>query len=198
MSNESSTGKNRPWGDESGNVLTIDRKAVQNPPRYTQAGAALHALLGEAERLVAAAAASGGMAAGRLAVLGALASGAADTSAAIARQRGAARQGVQRIVRELEAAGWVEAAADPADGRVRTLRLTESGRRAWREAAHAQAEALNARARDVSPQALRAAAHLLRALRRPPVPATGSGPPAFRPAASGPPGRPTPPARRPG
>jgi DNA-binding MarR family transcriptional regulator len=44
------------------------------------------------------------------------------------------RSGVGAMVQRLEDAGWIERVPDPADGRVRLLQLTASGRQRMREA----------------------------------------------------------------
>jgi len=83
-----------------------------------------------------------------------------------ARRLGSSRQGVQRLVNALVQGGWLEARANPRDRRASRFALTEGGRALVAEHARTEARSFNEMAEGLAPDALRAAAALLREIRR--------------------------------
>ena len=137
----------------------MDRARV----RYTEAGAALDRLFADLDRGDRALRRFG-ISRGRLAVLRALVRDGPQTVAALARARGASRQGVQRMARALVDEGWVRFQDDPNDRRAPRLHLTEHGERAYSRLAEREARELNRLARGLSADQLREASQLLRVL----------------------------------
>ncbi len=141
--------------------------------RRTPAGEALTGLILELFRLNGRLLAAGdrlvaplGMTSARWQVLGAAALAAApETVARLARAMGLNRQGVQRIVNELEAEGFVELRPNPHHARAKLVGLTARGRATFAAADRLQAPWVNALAQGRGAAALSAAAALLRDLR---------------------------------
>jgi DNA-binding MarR family transcriptional regulator len=99
-------------------------------------------------------------------VLGAVAlSPTAEPVARLARSMGLHRQGVQRIVNELEAEGIVTLADNPHHRRAKLVHLTKRGEALYREAGRRQKPWAKDLARGFDPKALVAAHDLLRSLR---------------------------------
>lgn len=118
---------------------------------HTTKGAELTELVLEVFRLNGLLLASGdelvatlGLTSARWQVLGAIALAEAPQSVAhTARSMGLTRQGVQRIVNELEAEGFVTFAENPHHARARWILLTKKGESAYRAAAERQAPWIN-------------------------------------------------------
>lgn len=133
-------------------------------PRYTAAGAALHQLLRELERIAQEGIGSERLTPARLAALHSLREG-AKTASDLARERGASRQTTLRVVEAMLAEGWLERAPNPRHRRAPLLRLTAHGARVYESAAHAEAQELNRLAESCDPAEVFAALRLLRSLR---------------------------------
>ncbi len=132
--------------------------------RYSEAGAAVFQLLQELDR---SAEIWGGeqVSRGRLSVLRVLATQGPMTMSQVARARKTSRQGVQRLAAALVEEGWVEALENPEDRRATRLQLTEAGIAAYQELANAESERLNALARGIAADEVRAATKVLKTLR---------------------------------
>jgi DNA-binding MarR family transcriptional regulator len=99
-------------------------------------------------------------------VLGAIAlSPAPEPVARLARSMGLHRQGVQRIVNELEAEGIVTLGDNPHHRRARLVQLTKKGEALFREAERRQRPWARGLAKGLDPRAIVAAHRLLRSLR---------------------------------
>jgi DNA-binding MarR family transcriptional regulator len=99
-------------------------------------------------------------------VLGAIAlSPAPEPVARLARAMGLHRQGVQRIVNELEAEGIVALADNPHHRRARLVRLTQKGEALFREADRRQKPWAKDLAKGLDAKAIAAAQRLLQSLR---------------------------------
>src|SRR5262245_11788235 len=99
-------------------------------------------------------------------VLGAIAlSPTAEPVARLARAMGLHRQGVQRIVNELEAEGIVVLDDNPHHRRARLVRLTRKGEALYREAERRQKPWARALAKRLDPKAIVTAHTLLKSLR---------------------------------
>ena len=142
-------------------------------PEHTAAGAAFTALVLEVFRLNGVLLAAGNalcegtaLTSARWQVLGAVAMATDPLSVAgIARVMGQTRQGVQRIVDELEREGTVERVAHPAHRRARPVRLTARGAALWAEMRRRQTPWANGAARGLDARALDTSLATLRALR---------------------------------
>ncbi|MFC6647111.1 MarR family winged helix-turn-helix transcriptional regulator [Granulicella cerasi] len=119
------------------------------------------ALLVAGDRLTA----SIGLTSARWQVLGAVAK-AADplTVAAIGKSMGLTRQNVRIIVRELEAAGMVRLADNPAHQRASLVRLTPKGKRANASARDLQGPFTDALSKDLDPSRIANCVDLLHTL----------------------------------
>lgn len=107
-----------------------------------------------------------GLTSARWQVLGAIAlSPAAEPVARLARTMGLHRQGVQRIVNELEGEGIVALDDNPHHRRARLVRLTKKGEALYREAGRRQKPWAKAIARGLDPKALLSAQQLMQTLR---------------------------------
>lgn len=129
--------------------------------RFTAAGAALFRLLGTLDSLERARP-EGLASRARLGLLRRLARRGPQTMSALARDRGASRQGVQRLSQALVREGSVELLANPRHRRAPLLALTSQGQELYRELARAEAEALNRLATGLEAGELHAATRLLR------------------------------------
>jgi DNA-binding MarR family transcriptional regulator len=119
-------------------------------------------LLSAGDRLVA----DLGLTSARWQVLSAIAlSPAAEPVARLARSMGLHRQGVQRIVNELEVEGIVTLADNPHHRRARLVQLTKNGEALYREAERRQKPWARDLAKGLDPKAISAAHDLLRSLR---------------------------------
>jgi DNA-binding MarR family transcriptional regulator len=119
-------------------------------------------LLSAGDRLVA----DLGLTSARWQVLGAIAlSPTAEPVARLARSMGLHRQGVQRIVNELDAEGIVALADNPHHRRARLVRLTKKGETLYREAERRQKPWARDLAKGLDPKAISAAHGLLKSLR---------------------------------
>jgi DNA-binding MarR family transcriptional regulator len=99
-------------------------------------------------------------------VLGAIAlSHAPEPVARLARAMGLHRQGVQRIVNELEAEGIVTLGDNPHHRRAKLVRLTRKGEALFREAERRQKPWAHRLAKGLDPKAITAALALLKLLR---------------------------------
>ena len=139
------------------------KSPAERKVRYTPSGAALHALLAELGRAPAIQAARAW--GGRLGLLRAVGEGSPRTVSELAREAGMARQALQRVAHDLRRAGLLAFLPNPRHRRAPRLALTERGARELAAHAAAEADRLNALARELDPRALREAAHMLRALR---------------------------------
>jgi len=120
-------------------------------------------LLASGDRLVA----DLGLTSARWQVLGAIAlASSTETVARLARTMGLRRQGVQRIVNELAAEGFVAWRANPHHRRAKLVVLTDKGRDAVDAAQARQLPWARALARGMPGDDINAAATLLEALRR--------------------------------
>ena len=120
------------------------------------------ALIAAGDRLVA----DLGLTSARWQVLGAIAlSPAPEPVARLARAMGLHRQGVQRIVNELEAEGIVTLADNPHHRRARLVRLTRKGEALYREAARRQKPWAKSLASGLDAKAIVASEALLKSLR---------------------------------
>jgi DNA-binding MarR family transcriptional regulator len=145
----------------------VDRPAPLSPrsaPRYTPGGAALHQLLGEIERFAREGLPLARLSGARLSVLHSVLQG-EKTASALARERGATRQATLRVARALLAEGWLVRAPNPRHRGAPLLRATPLGARAYADAAHQQARALNRIAKSCDSAEVFAALRLLRAIR---------------------------------
>ena len=107
-----------------------------------------------------------GLTSARWQVLGAIAlSETAEPVARLARSMGLHRQGVQRIVNELEAEGIVALADNPHHRRARLVRLTRKGEALYREADRRQKPWAKDLAKGLDAKAIVAAQRLLQSLR---------------------------------
>ncbi len=119
-------------------------------------------LLAEGDRLVAGL----GMTSARWQVLGAIAlSPAPEPVARLARGMGLNRQGVQRIVNELAAEGFVEFQDNPHHRRARLVVLTDAGRNAYMAATALQVPWANALAKGIDLADIAIAARTLEVVR---------------------------------
>lgn len=119
-------------------------------------------LLAEGDRLVAGL----GMTGARWQVLGAIAlSPAPEPVARLARGMGLNRQGVQRIVNELAAEGFVEFQDNPHHRRARLVVLTDAGRNAYTAATDLQVPWANALAKGIDLADIAIAARTLEVVR---------------------------------
>jgi DNA-binding MarR family transcriptional regulator len=119
-------------------------------------------LIAAGDRLVA----DLGLTSARWQVLGAVAlSPTAEPVARLARAMGLHRQGVQRIVNELEAEGIVALDDNPHHRRARLVRLTSKGEALYREAERRQKPWAKALAKGLDPKAISTAHALLKSLR---------------------------------
>jgi len=127
-------------------------------------------LIAAGDRLVA----DLGLTSARWQVLGAIAlSPTAEPVARLARAMGLHRQGVQRIVNELEEEGIVVLDDNPHHRRARLVRLTTKGEALYREAGRRQRPWARALAKGLDPKALRSAQQLMQTLRDRLEPASG-------------------------
>ncbi|MCP4327470.1 MAG: MarR family transcriptional regulator [Alphaproteobacteria bacterium] len=137
------------------------------------AGAAATALFLETFRLNGLLVAAGdrltadiGLTSARWQVIGAIAlAGRPLTVSQIARNMGRARQSVQRVANELQAAGLVAFAINPDHRRAKLVRLTDRGAAAYRAAMARQVPWVNGLAQGLEPEAINAALRIARALR---------------------------------
>lgn len=107
-----------------------------------------------------------GLTSARWQVLGAIAMSATPQPVAhIARDMGAARQGVQRLVNELLDAGFVELHDNPHHRRAKLVRLTDKGRDTFRAIHKVQAPWVDALAQGMDVEKITAASEILQALR---------------------------------
>jgi DNA-binding MarR family transcriptional regulator len=107
-----------------------------------------------------------GLTSARWQVLGAVAMAAAPQPVAhIARDLGAARQGVQRLVNELLEAGFVQLQDNPHHLRAKLVCLTDKGRDTFRAIHRLQAPWVETLAEGMSADKIAAAAEILQALR---------------------------------
>ena len=119
-------------------------------------------LIAAGDRLVA----DLGLTSARWQVLGAIAlSPAPEPVARLARAMGLHRQGVQRIVNELEAEGIVALDDNPHHRRAKLVRLTRKGEALYREAERRQKPWARALAKSLDPKAIVAGHALLKSLR---------------------------------
>jgi DNA-binding MarR family transcriptional regulator len=119
-------------------------------------------LIAAGDRLVA----DLGLTSARWQVLGAIAlSPAAEPVARLARSMGLHRQGVQRIVNELEAEGIVAFDDNPHHRRAKLVRLTKKGEALYREAGRRQKPWARELAKGLDARAVGAAHRLLKSLR---------------------------------
>jgi len=120
-------------------------------------------LLAAGDRLVA----KLGLTSARWQVLGAIAySPAAEPVARLARNMGVHRQGVQRIVNELEKEGLVEFRPNPHHRRANLVVLTAQGREIYEEAGQLQAPWVNALSEGVAAGDIALATQVIRTLRQ--------------------------------
>lgn len=107
-----------------------------------------------------------GLTSARWQVLGAISyADRAQPVAWLARDLGANRQNVQRIVNDLVKEGLVRFKANPHHRRARLVVLTEKGEQAYAEAIRAYDPAVNAMAEELSPDELASAVRVLRVVR---------------------------------
>jgi DNA-binding MarR family transcriptional regulator len=119
-------------------------------------------LIAAGDRLVA----DLGLTSARWQVLGAIAlSPMAEPVARLARSMGLHRQGVQRIVNELEAEGIVAFDDNPHHRRAKLVRLTRKGEALYREADRRQKPWARGLGKGLDPRAVGAAHRLLNSLR---------------------------------
>jgi DNA-binding MarR family transcriptional regulator len=119
-------------------------------------------LIAAGDRLVA----DLGLTSARWQVLGAIAlSPVAEPVARLARSMGLHRQGVQRIVNELEAEGIVAFDDNPHHRRAKLVRLTRKGEALYREADRRQKPWARGLAKDLDARAIASAQRLLKSLR---------------------------------
>ena len=137
---------------------------ARGAPRYTAAGAALHQLVREIERLALDGLAVSRLSAARQALMHSLLQR-EKTASELARERGATRQATLRVVDALLAEGWLERAENPRHRRAPLLRVTPLGARVQQAAAHEQALALNRLAESFDSAEVISATRLLRSLR---------------------------------
>ena len=133
-------------------------------PRYTPAGAVLHQVLREVERLGRDDVGAPRLSSARIALLQSLRQK-PKTASALARERRASRQSVQRIATSMASEGWIASAQNPRDRRAPLLALTPHGARILESAAAAQASALSRLAERFELAELSSALRVLRALR---------------------------------
>jgi DNA-binding MarR family transcriptional regulator len=120
-------------------------------------------LLAAGDRLVA----SLGLTSARWQVLGAIAlSPTLEPVARLARNMGLNRQGVQRIVGELVAEGFVELKDNPHHRRAKLVVMTANGRQAYAAAQRAQAPWVNMLGEDLDRKSIEEAGRILEALRQ--------------------------------
>jgi DNA-binding MarR family transcriptional regulator len=147
---------------------------MKRTARQTNSGKEVTALILEVFRLNGCLLASGdrlvadlGLTSARWQVLGAIAlASSAETVARLARTMGLRRQGVQRIVNELAAEGFVVWRPNPHHRRAKLVVLTDKGRDAVDSAQARQIPWAKALARGLQADDINAAAGLLEALRR--------------------------------
>lgn len=119
-------------------------------------------LLASGDRLVA----DLGLTSARWQVLGAVAmAGQPMPVPHIARQMGLSRQNVQRIVNDLEAAGYVTFAPNPHHKRAKLVVLTDAGRNTYEAAHRMQVPWANSLGSAVSPEDLQTALRVMQSLR---------------------------------
>ncbi len=143
------------------------------PPRHTATAAALTELMLETFRLNGRLLASGdrlvapiGLTSARWQIIGAVAlAGHSLPVAHIARNMGLARQSVQRVVNDLEAAQLVRFAPNPHHRRAKLVELTEKGRRTYDDASALQVRWANALAAGMKQSDVEAALAATRTLR---------------------------------
>ena len=108
-----------------------------------------------------------GLTSARWQVLGAIALSPVPLPVAhVARNMGLTRQAVQRSVDELRQDGVVQLDPNPHHQRAMLVTMTERGERAYRAATERQGRWAEALAADLSPEAIEAAAALLREMQR--------------------------------
>ncbi|MER0240320.1 MarR family transcriptional regulator [Fulvimarina sp. MAC8] len=142
-------------------------------PKRTPAGSALSdaifemlklssCLLTTGDRLVA----SLGLTSARWQILGTMvAAGRAQPVAWIARDMGANRQNVQRIVNDLERDGLVEFQANPRHRRAQLVVLTDKGIQAYEDAMRLQVPWVNGLSEGLQPEDIEATRRVITALR---------------------------------
>jgi DNA-binding MarR family transcriptional regulator len=143
------------------------------PPSHSPAADALTALILETFRLNGRLLAAGdelvselGMTSARWQVLGAMATAPAPLPIAhIARNMGLTRQSVRRLVDEMARDGLVRLAPNPHHARAKLVLLTAAGERAFAAAHAKQVPWANAIAKGLSAGDVRAAQHVLSAIR---------------------------------
>jgi len=146
---------------------------TEQEPRHSPAGNAATALILEAFRFHGALIQAGdaltaalGLTSARWQVIGAIAlAGVPLPVAQIARNMGRARQSVQRVVNELEAAGLLAFANNPNHRRAKLVGLTDAGRAAYRATTARQVPWSNELAAGLAPEAIEAALDVVQALR---------------------------------
>lgn len=139
----------------------------------TAKGEALTELILEVFRLNGAMLAAGnqltkplGLTSARWQVIGAIdEAGQSLTVAQIARRMGLARQGVQRIVNELEKRGYLAFAPNIDHKRASLVKISPSGRKVMTRINAAQAKWVNGIAQDLSERQLKQALRMLKAVR---------------------------------
>ncbi len=120
-------------------------------------------LLAAGDRLVA----KLGLTSARWQVLGAIAySPTPEPVARLARNMGLHRQGVQRIVNELEKEGFVEFRPNPHHRRASLVVLTERGHEIYSQASRLQAPWVNALSEGIAPDDIAFATRVLQSLRK--------------------------------
>ncbi len=120
-------------------------------------------LLSAGDRLVA----ELGLTSARWQVLGAIAlSPAVETVARLARNMGAHRQGVQRIVNELAKEGLIEFRPNPHHRRANLVALTARGRDIYEQAGRLQIPWINTISEDIDPHEIALATRVMQTLRR--------------------------------
>ena len=148
--------------------------ATQTAAGHTPAGALFTDIVLEAFRLDGALLAAGnrltagtGLTAARWQVLGAIAlAGHPLTVAQIGRAMGLTRQSVQRLVDELEAAGFVHRTTHPDSRRARPVALTDRGAAAYAQADRRQRPWANRTAAGIAQSDLATTLRVLRTLRQ--------------------------------
>jgi DNA-binding MarR family transcriptional regulator len=152
----------------------VDEWGMVTHQRRTPAGDALTGLLLDLFRLTSRLLASGDRLVGPLAltsarwqVLGAIVeAGGPQPVAWLARDLGAARQNVQRIINDLHRAGLVGFAPNPHHRRAQLVVLTDAGRTTFESAMKLQAPWANALAEGLSVRDLESVGRVVRVLRR--------------------------------
>jgi len=144
--------------------MSPSQRERRGAARYSEAGAAVFALLQELDRADDIWG-HGDVSRGRLAVLRVLATEGPQTISEVARSRHAARQGVQRLAAALLEQGWLSSEPNPRHRRAALLTLTPAGLAAYRALSLAEADRLNELARGLSAEDVRSAARVIEALR---------------------------------